>query len=342
MFRSSLLTMLAIGLMLMFAVNGCIFDSPEDAVDDPKEEPETSQLDLEFGGYNTADEAAAFGDESLATEFGEDEAVSDLIESDPAVEADLNADSIDVYFLRIKWGRLQWDSTASSPTDWSGSAVVNKGTLVILRKIRFEGADKLLPRPDRKTVEWESVTQPHFDGLALAIINNDTTDIAGEFTLTAGAYSRTFTFDELDSLDLLEPVGNEGDEISIQSRKKSLIPFAGGFLEGRWIRTDSTGGGFKGRWINSIGTHAGYLKGIWGINKAGHKVMFGKWITLSGRFNGLLAGTWNKGADEHQGNFEGYWVERNLRHAGDFKGQWKTGDAGTRAGQFQGRWRKVK
>lgn len=344
MYRSSIVSVLLIGLMLMFAINGCIFDSPKEAADEPENNQEESALELDFGGYNTADEAAAFGDQSLTTDFEEDEAVSDLLEADASVNADLESNSINTYFLRIKWGRLQWDSTATEVTDWSGKASINKGTLVVLRKIRFEMNDKLvLPRPDRKTIEWVSQTQPHFDGIALAIIDNDTTtDAVGEFTLTAGSYSKTFTYAELDSMELLEAVGSAGNEISIASRGKSVVPFAGGFLEGRWMRTDSTRGIFKGRWINSMGTNAGFLKGVWGVRRSGHKVFFGKWINRNGRFQGLLAGTWEYGDDQNQGSFDGYWVNRSLYRGGDLKGLWKTGEAGSGKGQFQGKWRNAR
>lgn len=343
MLRSSTIFVLILGLMLMFAFNGCIFDSPEEAVEEPEQQPE-SQLDMEFGGYTTSDEAAAFGDHSLAKDFQEDENVTDLLQSDPTVKVALESDSVKVYFLRITWGRLQWDSTATEMTDWSGSASINKGTLVVLRKIRFEREDKLIrPRPNRKTIEWQSYTQPHFDGLALAIIDNDTTtDAAGQFNITAGAYSGTFAFSELDSMELTESVGSDGNEICIISRSKEVVPFAGGFLEGRWIRVDSTHGVFHGRWMNSIGAHAGFVKGIWGINRRGLKVLFGKWISLNGHFKGLLAGHWDYRDDQNKGVFEGHWVNRSLTHAGNIKGVWKAGEVGSRKGYFKGRYRTVR
>ena len=343
MYRSSIVFILFIGLMMMFAVNGCIFDSPEEAVEEP-EQLEESQLDMEYGGYTTSDEAIAFGDPSLAKNFEEDESASDQVASDPNVMTDLESDSVKVYFLRITWGKLQWDSTATEVTDWSGRASINKGTLVVLKKIRFESNDRLvLPRPNRKAVQWQSYTQPHFDGLALAIIDNDTTTTdAGVFALSAGTYSATVTFAELDSMELVESVGSSGNEISIISRSKEVVPFAGGFLEGRWIRVDSTHGVFRGRWINSMGTNAGFVKGIWGINRLRQKVFFGKWISVHGHFKGLLAGRWDYGDDFNRGDFAGHWVNRSLTRAGKLKGVWKAGEAGSRTGFFKGRYRAGK
>ena len=68
---------------------------------------------------------------------------------------------------------------------------------------------------------------------------------------------------------MVEPVGALGHEVSIVTRSKDITPFAGGFIEGRWVKTNGKGGQFKGRWINSTGENAGHIKGIWGVNRFG-------------------------------------------------------------------------
>jgi hypothetical protein len=334
--KLALINFALVALMALLVVNGCIFNSL-DETDEPADE--LAAIDQSFGGFTAADEAAAFGDAILVEEYADDVSETDLLESDPTLEADLNNPAIDVYFLRIAWGLLEGDSTATEVIEWNGKAEINKGALVASKRIRFERNDYIVrPRSSEKMVEWVSFTQPHFDGIFLTIINNDTTNLPGEFKLTVGAFSRTFSFAELDSLDLLEPVGANGHEISIISRQKSVVPFAGGFLEGRWVRKDSVGGAFFGKWINRQGTRVGHLRGIWGVNRLGQQVLYGKWIDLNGKFQGLLSGTWGHDENSTTGWMEGRWVNRSLTTAGAFTAQWKQAESATNRGFFHGSW----
>ncbi|MCH7755711.1 hypothetical protein IH970_11395, partial [candidate division KSB1 bacterium] len=279
-------------LLAMLAFSAC---SNNGQLTSPGEElgEEAFSLEKEFGGYESNDETTAFGDGEMADEFGEDESVADTYATDAGMTDVLNpgtaaVDGVKACFVRITWGLLEGDSTATDAIDWNGSAQVSKGTLVVLRKIRFEGNDAIvLPRTDRRLVEFNSHTLGHLDGLLLAIIDNDSTDEEGIFTFTAGDYSKTFTFGELDSLELIEPVGALGYEVSIISRCKEVVPFGGGFMAGRWVKTREHGGIFKGRWISGNGAHAGHLKGIWGIADNGEKVFKGKIIDMNGNFRAL-------------------------------------------------------
>jgi len=301
-------------------------------------------LDKEFGGYTTEDEDFAFGEADLAEEFPADIEAADPVAADPEVAAVLSSDTdagMKAYFLRVTFGLLEGDSTATEVIDWSGSAEVSKGTLVVLKTIRFENGDYIVrPRSSRQAFDFVAFTKPHFDGFALAIIDNDTTNdgVEGTFTITAGSYTKTLSFSELDSLELLEPVGSNGHEVSIVSRSRDVVPFAGGFLAGRWAKTREQGGVFRGRWINSIGTNAGFLRGIWGINRGGEKVFKGKYISMNGRFGGLLAGHWEYRDDETSGVFKGRWVNRAHDTVGVVKGHFKTGRANDRRGYFHGRY----
>ena len=335
----SVVGVLSLSALVLFSACG------KDDLTAPEEnlgEQEELSLEKEFGGFTTSDEPAAFGDPEMASDFSEDMAVADPLSADAAVVSVLTSDTAKVkaYFLRITWGLLEGDSTATEEVNFSGSAQVSKGTLVVLRAIRFEGSDGLvLPRPDRQTVEFNSIITRHFDGLALAIIDNDTTDDVGTFTFTAGDYSKTLEFSELDSLEIIEPVGSGPYEVSMVSRSKEYVPFAGGFISGRWVKTRPHGGIFRGRWINSLGTNAGFLKGIWGVRRNGQKVFMGKYISLNGEFRGLLKGHWNYNRDENSGVFRGRWVNRARKTVGVLRGRFKTGPEGTRRGFFHGRYR---
>ncbi len=331
-------------LLAMLVFSAC---SNNEQLTAPGEESgeEALSLEKEFGGYESNDETSAFGDSEIADEFGEDEIVVDSYATDAAVTDVLDPaiaarDGVNACFVRVTWGLLEGDSTATDVINWDGSAQVSKGTLVVLRKIRFEGNDAIiLPRTDRQLVEFTSYTKPHFDGLLLAIIKNDSTDEEGTFTFTAGDYSKTLTFSELDSLDLIEPVGALGHEVSIISRCKEVVPFGGGFIAGRWVKTREHGGILKGRWMSGDGAHAGHLRGIWGITDNGSHVFKGKMIDINGNFRALMAGHWGYDRNDNIGGFRGRIVSRSRDTIGIVQGHFKTGRAGSDRGFFQGRFK---
>ncbi|MDQ7054830.1 MAG: hypothetical protein Q9P14_18825 [candidate division KSB1 bacterium] len=339
---------MSIGLLLgLWACQKTDLVTPDE---DSYTEEEIS-MDKEFGGFNTRDEMPGFGDQSIQSEFAADESAADPISAD--VESSIMDSGLPAYFVRITWGHLEGDSTATEQVDWSGYAEVNKGTLGVLKLIRFErSTDRLvLPRESKKRVDFTSVTTTHFDGLLFVIIDNDTaaSNVDGQFTFTAGAYSQTFSFAELDSMERIDAVDDQGNEVSIISRGKTVQPFAGGFFSGRWIRMSDRHGRFFGRWIDSMGNNAGFLKGIWGERGHGNngmgmpgrakRVMFGKYIHMDGRFGGLLAGEWGYADDaDNHGWLKGRWFGRHRQLKGRFKGVWKSGKPGDGRGFFHGRW----
>lgn len=330
------------GLLALTMFSACTSDKLS-APGEENTDPEIAGLEKEFGGYETDDEAVAFGETDMVDELGDDTEVVDTFASDPAVVDVINDDttsqSFKAYYLRITWGLLEGDSSATEVVDWSGSAQVSKGTLAVMRRINFESNDKVvLPRTSRQLVEFVSMTKPYKDGLLFAIIDNDSTDSEGTFTFNAGSYTKTLRFSDLDSLDLLEPVGANGHEVSIITRSKDVTRFAGGFLEGQWVKTRPNGGQFRGRWINSLGTNAGYIKGIWGVSLRGNKVFKGKYINRNGEFRGLLAGQWQYASDNGHGSFHGRFVNSRRQTIGTIRGHFKTGRANDRRGYFHGRY----
>ncbi len=336
--RFTMYITLVFAISALLVIGGCTKNSPVSPDDE-----NLDAIDLDFGGYTTADESP---DAELVADYDiEDETVNDGVNEDPSVIAMMDSTGLDVYHVRITWGNLEWDSTASIATDWSGSAVTSKGILTTLKVIRFERqTDHLvLPRSDRKSLEWVSFTQQHFDGIHFVIINNDTTDEEGTFTINAGAYSRTFTFSELDSLDLIEDVDNLGNQIAVNSRIREGVfsPGGWGFLEGRWIRVKENGGKFWGRWVNNLGLRGGFLKGIWGINQDGNKVFHGKLVDKDHKFAGLISGVWEYTDPESGiGVFRGRWVNASLTKVGTVDGKFNTGEQGDRKGLFRGRWER--
>jgi hypothetical protein len=322
---------LAVAMGLAFLLTACSKDQPTGL----NSAVEPSDLDLAFGGFTTSDELPGFGDASLVNEANEDVEVAD---SFGALDKSAEAAGIKTYVVRLTWGKLEGDSTATTVKDWSGFIEVNKGTVAVLKTIRFENGDHInLPRTNRKRVEFASSTQTSYDGVVIAMIDNDSTNSSGTLALTLGDFSRTLSFNDLDSLSLVEPAG-DGYEVSIISRAQEVTPFAGGFLAGHWVKENRHGGIFKGRWINSLGTHAGFLKGLWGVNRTNEKVFFGKYVSVNGEFRGLLRGRWEYDRNEDHGNFRGEWVNREHQVRGTLAGHFRTGQVGDRKGYFHGRW----
>lgn len=349
--------MLSLGLTSTLAISLLLAAcSSNDQITDPISSGDngetTLSLEEDFGGFEATNESVAFGESSMLDEFVEDQVVADPIADEPAISDALTSFSSDtpgdagsdvsplkVRFVRITYGLLEGDSTATEVIDWSGSAEVSKGTLVVVKTIRFEANDFIhFPRESRQRVDFTSFTKPHFDGMLLAVIDNDTTDQEGTFTLNAGSYSTTLTFTELDSIELLEPVGDLGHEISLIARSKEVRAFAGGFVSGRWFKNRENGGEFRGRWINALGTNAGHVKGIWGINRNGRRVFKGKYISRNGDFRGLIAGEWAPDRD-NGGSFRGRWVNRAHDTVGVLAGKYRTSRASDRRGFFHARYR---
>ena len=330
-----LIPVLVLSFLSIILLGGCSKDTPTE----PNTE-EIPQLDKPYGGYTTSDELPAFGDPSMSTEFQDDENPYDPVATDPDFVAALDSNGVNAYFIHITWGMLEFDSTATEVLDWSGTASVNKGVLGIMRTIRFERNDRvILPRPNPQVLEWESHTMVHLDGISLVILDTDSTETPGEFTFDTGLYSRTFTFSELDSMELVESVTGSGHEISIISHSRQVIPLGGGFFDGRWVRKNEIGGEFMGRWMNRLGTHAGHLRGIWGVNGQGTQVFHGKYISLNGQFGGLLSGLWGfREGSETEGWMAGRWVNRSLTQIGTIRGHWKTREGNERHGFFHGQW----
>jgi len=305
---------------------------------------EEVSLEKEFGGYNTEDEMAAFGSAELMAETMEGDDAGDHFANEVEVMDMIHGNGDQshkkIYFVRIIFGQMEGDSSATEVTDWSGSASVDKGSLVVLKTIDFESDDTLeLPRSDRRVVRFKSSTKSFYDGLLFAVISNNPKERDHTFSFHAGAFSTTLTFSQLDSLELLEPVGASGNEISIISRSGSFAK--GGFIAGRWHKTDDNGGRFQGRWMNSAGINQGHIKGIWGVDQLDRKVFKGKYITSNGRFAGFIAGEWEYESAGKNGSFKGRFVNENHETVGVVHGKFKSGRESSRGGFFQARYRSI-
>jgi hypothetical protein len=344
-------SLLMLTLLAVWVVAGCDNAADTDTMNDLSSRTQTVDLDDPYGGYNTADESPAFGDASLAANFGPD--------GDTAVNDNVDTTLTDHRrphrFLMITWGNLRADSLIDFPTDWSGGLCAENAVVVVKRLIRFEPRDQLLPRTSRECVEWTSFTQPHFDGIVVELLppRCDSLSAASvtdrkcaepvSVTFKTGPLTVTISEDELVDLHRVVTVDDAGNAVAFNTVMRMPGECANGFLAGQWqpVEDKRIDGRFRGKWVSENGLHMGYLRGVYGQNGRGASVFFGKWVTESGRFEGLLKGRYGvmpaTSTARADGWFEGVWFSRELRAAGGLGGVWSTSDEAD-GGFFRGRW----
>lgn len=314
-----LFSFLTIALML-WAV-GCSNNPVEDNAQE-------SALNLEedFGGYTTTKEAPAFGDPEVASAEAEEVEIDDPILATASMDSIVADPKAGLFRLRAVWGQLTYDSTVTTPTDWSGSLTVTRGGIAVRRLIRFERAtDFLQPRTERALVEWASQTTVHNDGLlfdiyirpprpvvdSMLVVNpEDETDSTWqvdtldcdcdpvEVTFKTGPYARTFTLGDLASLDTVVYL-DDSSAVAFQAHQYYRNACPRGWLAGHWGHDEEGNGIFRGIWMDQHALISGYVTGHYGINDNGRRVFFGKWINRGGDFEGFLRGTWKPHPNVH-------------------------------------------
>ena len=320
------------GLALMFLSLTLLWTGCSNESSTLSDAPGELNLTSEFGGYEATDEAPYFGDAEMAGLMKEDQPVDDPAFSTGDMDSLVGLPDREIYTLAIRWGMLEFDSSVTQETDWSGSLHLTHGFLHLNRLLRFEPVQDYIirPRPDRQTLEWVSKTTVSFDGLIVSIIlppvpeGEDWSDNA--LTFQAGAYSRTFTIGELDGLNAIVDVDQLGNQIAFNGRHLSFEPCGGGHLDGRWVLNPSgQNGNFFGRWITDDGLLRGHVRGHFGARPHGEMVFFGKYIDASGRLRGMLRGTWGPNLDDPtSGWFDGIWADRDGRPIGKLGGNWSS------------------
>ncbi|MCM2271099.1 MAG: hypothetical protein NDJ18_00870 [candidate division Zixibacteria bacterium] len=327
------------------------------------------------GGYTATNEAPAFGDPLLMASSAQEVQFNDPIAATPILQTLLADPDAGLYHLRVVWGQLRYDSTVTTPTDWSGSLTISRGAELVRRVIRFEPAtDSILPRTDRRVIEWASQTTVHNDGIAFDLIvpparptldtilqiivdtlTNDTTVLIVVDTIpappvtvqfTAGSYSRAFSLPEIAALDTVVYF-EDSSGIAFNGFKVDRIRCPRGFLSGFW-GYDSTGQGvFRGSWISQHGEVDGHVQGHFEKDSTGARVFFGKWIDASGLFEGFLHGRWKDHPNPHAdstaflragGWFAGLLLDDQTNPIGMVAGHYIS-SKGNPPGFFQGRWK---
>lgn len=352
-------------LILVFAFFGCSENGTQ---------PEETDL---FEGMSAVSEAPAFGDEVLLAETASEQSYDDPMLASTAFDSLLDDSIYGKYHLRILWGQLRYDSTFTNPTDWSGSLTVSYGGIAVKRLIHWElNQDFLLPRTDRKLVEWQSTTTVHNDGLAfdifipvmLPIFDSSYTYLTDDSGLVidsslvidtvflepdpvtvafeTGPYSRTFSLEELNDLDTIVYL-EDSNAVAFNAIKADNRFCAGGMVRGMWGYDEEGRGGFRGMWRNRNGELIGYVKGEFGLDENGQKIFLGKWIDEEGNCLGFVRGLYREFPDpqlpvvnkvHNRGMLFGKIYNAEKAEIGVLVGRFKAG-FGNELGYYQARWR---
>lgn len=282
-----------------------------------------------FGGYLSIDEAPGFGDSEILSLFPEPDLASKDLNNFQSLRSVEDDPEILVYAFRASWGMLEYDSTVTQITDWSGSLVSPDGFIKVVHKIYFENLTDhfVRPREDAHTLEWVSYTTVHQDGfLAFIYFRPEIDPTLTEITFTAGTYTRTFMLSEMDSLMEIVDVDNLGNQIAFTTRKLERLECEQGIMEGRWIKTGLHNGHFFGRYLSRDGLFLGHVRGHWGIRGHDDKIFFGKWINKFGHFSGLIKGQWDydfsTDVSESCGEFHGNFFDSDKIKLGTLSGRW--------------------
>lgn len=323
-----------LGLAIAFAGFGCAIEGSDEM------DPDTiaSALEQENGGLDMADEAPLFGEPDLFDEAGlvdVDQVYDDSMANDDLVLTMLESADATLYHTTVTWGQIPGNPDNETPYDWTGALHVNRGAILIRRIVRFEPAtDHVLPRSDRQTVAFQSVTLPHRDGLRLTIIDPDPTN---EEPLMLSYVTEEGPVASVAAASLAEEpqelvVDEAGNRMVAVAFERPLDVCEYGFLGGKWHRVAQGRGIILGRVTDALGEPIGYMRGLYGKRLNGAQVFFGKYINLDGEFRGLFRGRY---ADGH---FAGRWIHAS-GEIGALGGEYRETIPGPEVGgHFLGRW----
>jgi hypothetical protein len=316
-------------LLAALPVVACV-ESSDTAIPETSDEV-TSAIERENGGLTTADEAPMFASEPL---FEAASIEAEAVESDPMAPqvADMErTPGVRVRNVLLMWGQMPGDPTQTEVRDWSGRLELNRGGMMIKRRIAFEQTtgDRILPRTDRAIIDFVSRTRPHADGLVLTVADPapGTSPLTLTYTPASGGVARTLELRELAEGPVVVDVG-DGNRFVITARDRDACDH--GMMRGRWHQLTPNAGVFIGVVADEDGAPIGHLRGLYGTRKNGEQVFFGKYINREGDFRGIFAGKYD------DGDFKGRWLTRAGEH-GLLGGKYFQHEQ-LRGGHFLGRW----
>ncbi|MFH1810493.1 MAG: hypothetical protein ABIJ09_17260 [Pseudomonadota bacterium] len=333
--RISTLTIAALAAALV----ACGQINPTDAVD--------LALHEDYAALDEGAEAEDFGDQDLA-EAEDLTGATDVAVVDDTADADADlADAINDgpqvrrLHIAVMWGHLRPQPRNTEVTNWSGALVAENAALRVLRTIAFEENDRLLRRPDIRSVPFTSFTAPHADGLLLEVVMHPRLINAPgnpvSVTLRSAAFTDTLVIAPDMRLSKVVRVDDSGNAIAYHVFRRDADGCQEGMLAGRYTALRQTDDGrqlgeLKGRYISTDGSVGGKVKGLWGERANGAQVLFAKVIARDGGFKGTLAGRYG------EGHFKGRYLAGGRVVAGGFQGLYREAPEAEGSGFFMGRW----
>jgi hypothetical protein len=289
-------------------------------------------LEAEDGGMTEADEASAFDDpaviETLATESTYAEPADADADAVPPPESNLVRRRV-----LLVWGNLPMlPQSDPEKADWNGGVSCDNGCAIrLVKTVRFDKNDSILPRKSPSLLEWQSHTLPHVDGVLLDVVGPADTTLAFD----TAALETSIALDELDDVKGGMVMLEDGVNGLAYAAHRKVADCPEGFLVGRWKSVGDGAGRFRGRVLDDDGELNGHVKGIYGkAPKSGENRFFGKYINTAGKYRGRFGGTYG------DGKLIGRWKTVNgPEHEGALAGRYSDGLVdGDGRGLFVGRW----
>lgn len=354
--RSLLFTLCAVAMIAAFA--GCSKNPAQPSTTN------TTGLNLNTptGGYTATNEQPGFGDPSLDPALSGEKPYADPT-ADSTIDSMQNNLSVEWCHFRAQWGHLVPDSAESTWTDWSGSLAVSRGALVLRRTIRFENRDSVLPRTDRKKIEWVSHTRPASDGIAVDIFVPKPRPIIDTVTDSAFAIDTTYRVDSmavLDTIWIVDTLTNDstisygfhfeydttfiydttftpvtvidtiyppnGASLTFTTPQYSRVFSLDDLLKLDTIITlaDSNEIAFSAMKIYRNFCPRGFLAGHWSaIDSTGLGYLKGRWVSKFGIADGYFEGHYGYNDDSVK-VFFGKWIDSTGGFEGFLQGRWGT------------------
>lgn len=322
----------------------------------PANEQAVLHLNAPSGGYGVGPESPAFADAELASSTLVEEQVPEPyagFSEDPQCARWLRGDSTVVYAVTLLWGELKTDpsigsfgieadETGTEGYDWTGYAEFTRGAVRVRSTIAFERNDHIeRPRTDRTRLDWVSHTETGFDGLRIALYQPLPAEAEDVLHIVAGTNEWSIPVADLQDYQQIFDVDTEGNQFMVRAFRIDPEVCSRGFAGGGWApRSDEGIGFFRGRWVGVDGEMAGYVRGHYGVDETGNRVLFGKVIDLDGNFIAILRGSWDIRHETPRGvmgQFRTQALDAKGSVIGSFKGNWRI-VGGSSGGFFEGRW----
>ncbi len=325
------------------SITGCNVDVEDQSpADDIAEVAEA--LDKDEGGLTMTDELPQFGNPDAFVDAGlaEPEVVHDDELAAATEVAQMKAKPNMVAFrAKLLWGQIPANRDNEKARNWSGTISLNRGAIIVRRRIRFEPrTDRVLPRVDPRVdprvVKFLSKTRPHHEGLRVELID-PTPEADQPLVLTyraeGGLVLKAKVSSLLDGPKTLT-VDDAGNRMIAKAKARPLDSCAHGSLHGRWHRLAEGRGRFIGLVLNANEDPIGHMRGVYGRRTDGKRVFFGKYINLKGKFKGIFKGHYGAG------KFKGRWKHKNGDKGVLGGAYWESVPGPEVGGHFMGRWRE--